>query len=289
MTPDAYCQDKAAPAGSTLYYSLLYLPETQRGAVTALYAFQREADQISRECRDADVARIKLQWWRDEVRRLFDNEPRHPVTKALREPIRAFNLPREHFLEVIDGVDMDISTFSYTSVKDLMRYCHRVSSMIAMMAAEICGYGDRGTLKYAHALGSAAKLTEIIFSVREDAVRGRIYVPMEELQRFQVLPEDLATARPTDNVRQLIKFQVRRARDHFRDALELLPAADRYAQRGGIIMAAIQQAAFKGIEKQGYPVPGGIMLTPLRKLWIAWKTAHRERRHARPRPSRIRL
>lgn len=284
MDPDDYCQNKAAPAGSTLYYSFRFLPAARRRAATAVYAFYREVDEIRIECREASVARIKLQWWRDEVGRLFKGEPRHPVTRALLEPVRTFSLPMEHFLEIIDGAEMDVGNFSYPSFKDLMLYCHRLSSMTAMMAAEVFGYRDRHTLKYAHDLGTAAKLTSIIRRVRQDGALGHIYLPLDELARFRVAAEDLLAGRDTDDVRQLIKYQIQRARDFYRTALERLPETDRWPQRGGIITAELQQAVLREIEADGYHVLAKrIALTPLRKLWIAWKVTRRERRRMRSR------
>jgi phytoene synthase len=278
MTPDQYCQDKAARSGSSFYYAFLFLPEDKRNAITALYAFCREVDDVVDAQIDPTVARTKLGWWREEIGRLFEGAPQHPVTRALAEPIRRYNLPREHFLEIIDGMEMDLDYPSYPSFKELSLYCHRVASMVGIMAAEIFGYHDRRTQKYAHHLGTAFQLTNILRDLREDASRGRLYIPLDELHRFAARPEDLSSGQTTDRVRALLRFQANRARDYYRKAFEMLPEVDRYAQRSGLAMAAIYLETLKEIDRDGYNVlEQRISLTPLRKLWLAWKTVHQEK------------
>ena len=282
MDPHEYCQAKAAPAGSTLYYSLLFLPERKRRAATALHAFHREVSAISDECHEPSVARIKLQWWRDEVQRMFNGRPRHPITLAMLAPVQTYSLPQEHFMEIIDGVEMDLDYATYATFTDLSLYCHRVASMLAMMSAEIYGYEDRQTLKYAHQLGTAGQLTRIIHNVRDDGAKGRIFIPIDELAQFEVSAEDVMAGRDTEGTRALLKQQVQRAREFYSGALERLPEADRYRQLGGLIMAAIDAATLHEIEAGGFHVlDRRITLTPLRKLWIAWRVKRRERRRAK--------
>lgn len=282
MDINVYCQTKAAPPGSTLYYSLLFLPEDKRRAATALHAFHREVADVGDECREASVARIKLQWWRDEVQRLFSGEPRHPVTQALREPVQAHSLPQEQFMEIIDGVEMALDYATYGTFKDLTLYCHRVASMPALMTAEIYGYTDRQTLRYAHQVGMAALLTHIIDNVHHDSARGRVFIPLEELAQFRVSPEDVMAGRDTEDIRALVEYQVQRARETYSGALEHLPEADRYRQRSGLIMAEIDMATLGEIEADGFHVlDRRTTLTPVKKLWIAWRVKRRERRRAR--------
>lgn len=279
MTPAEYCQNKAARSGSSFYYSFLFLPPEQREAITALYAFCREVDDVVDECADLGVARTKLQWWREEIARAFAGHPQHPVAQALHQALQRFDLPQEHFLEVIDGMEMDLDQQAYASIRDLLLYCHRVASMVGLMAAEIFGYSDRHTLRYAHDLGTAFQLTNIIRDVREDAARGRIYLPLDELQRFGVTPEQILRFEDNENIRALIRFQAQRAREYYQRAMENLPAADRYAQRSGLIMASIYQTLLDEMEKDGFAVMRQrVSLTPLRKLWLAWRTSRREAR-----------
>jgi 15-cis-phytoene synthase len=278
MKPDQYCQDKAARSGSSFYYSFLFLPADQRRAITALYAFCREVDDVVDAQLDPAIARVKLAWWREEIGRLFDGAPQHPVTKALAGSIRAFNLPREHFLEIIDGMEMDLDHDRYPGFRELSLYCHRVASMVGMMSAEIFGYEDRRTLKYAHHLGTAFQLTNILRDVREDARRGRLYIPLDELERFGVGVGEIMGAHGNERIRALLRFQGDRARGYYRKAFELLPDVDRYAQRSGLAMAAIYLDTLAEIEKDGYNVlEKRIRLTPLRKLWLAWKTTRQEK------------
>lgn len=279
MTPHEYCQDKAARSGSSFYYSFLFLPVQQRRAITALYAFCREVDDIIDECSDIGLAHNKLEWWRSEIDNLYEDRAQHPVTMALQEALPHYELERAYFEEIIDGMLMDIDQHRYQSYAELTLYCYRVASAVGLLAAEIFGYQDRQTRKYAHELGLAFQLTNIIRDVREDAMRGRIYLPLDELAQFQVTEEQILAGQDSKNFRTLMQFQADRAHSLYRHAFELLPDVDRYAQRSGIIMAAIYETLLREIEEDGLDVlHRRVHLTPLRKLWIAWRTNRREKR-----------
>lgn len=282
MTPDQYCQDKAASSGSSFYNSFRFLPKLKRRAITALYAFCREVDDVVDECRDESVARVKLNWWREELARLYENQPRHPVTRALQPLLQDFNLPQEYFLEIIDGMEMDLDRHRYQSFKDLSLYCYRVASVVGLLSAEIFGYSNRQTQKYAHDLGMAFQLTNILRDVREDIMRGRVYIPADELQQYQVSLADLNHPVTTQAVKNLLQFQANRARQYYAKAKEQLPEEDRYNQRTGLIMAEIYEALLDEIEQDGFRVlEYKIKLTPLRKLWLAWRAARREKKRYR--------
>jgi phytoene synthase len=273
MTPDEYCQHKAAASGSSFYYSFLFLPPPRRRAITALYAFCREVDDVVDECHDPQIAATKLAWWRQELGRLYAGQPEHPVTQALRPVLEQFNLPQEQLLEIIDGMEMDLQQTRYLDFKALSLYCYRVASVVGLLAAEIFGYQDRQTQKYAHDLGTAFQLTNIIRDVGEDARRGRVYLPLDELQRFDVALSDLLNARYSDNFRRLMEFQIERAEQYYTQAMSELPAADRKAQRPGLVMAAIYRTLLAEIRRDGCQVLSQrTSLTPVRKLWIAWRT-----------------
>jgi phytoene synthase len=273
VSPDEYCQERAAASGSSFYYSFLFLEPRRRQAITAFYAFCREVDDVVDECPDAGLARTKLTWWRSEVQALYEGHPTHPVTQALMESLKHFSLPQEQLQEIIDGMEMDLEQVRYADFKALHLYCYRVASVVGLLAAEIFGYKDRQTLKYAHDLGLAFQLTNIIRDVGEDAQRGRIYLPQDELHRFGVTAADLLQARYGDNFSRLMAFQVERAREMYRQAFSQLPAGDRKAQRAGLIMAAIYQATLAEIVRDNYRVlDQRISLPPLRKLWLAAKT-----------------
>ena len=273
MTPDDYCQQKAAGSGSSFYYSFLFLAPARRRAITALYAFCREVDDVVDETADAQLAATKLAWWRAEVANLFAGNAQHPVTKALSVFINQFSISQERLNEIIDGMEMDLTQARYLDWPGLERYCHRVAGVVGLLAAAIFGYRDARTLDYARELGIAFQLTNIIRDVGEDARKNRIYLPMEDLKRFGVTAADILNARETPELEKLLQFEAQRAKDYYEKAFSALPAADRKAQRAGLIMAAIYRALLDEIERDGFRVlTRRTSLTPLRKLWIAWKT-----------------
>jgi len=273
MNPHDYCQDKAAKSGSSFYYSFMFLPAERRQAITALYAFCREVDDVVDECHDLSLAQTKLEWWRQEVGRIYGGLPTHPVGHALKDVLKGFRLPQEQLLEIIDGMAMDLSQTRYLDFKGLQLYCYRVASVVGLLAAEIFGYQDRQTLKYAHDLGLAFQLTNIIRDVGEDARRGRIYLPIEDLQRFDVPAKDLLEARYSDAFRELMAFQAERAEKFYDQAFAQLPAIDRKAQRPGLVMAAIYRTLLREIARDGFLVlDRRTSLTPLRKVWLAGTT-----------------
>ncbi len=279
MTPNEYCQNKASKSGSSFYYSFLFLPPKKRQAIIALYAFCREVDDVVDECNDESIAHTKLQWWRSEIDAVFSGNAQHPVGKALDEARQNHDLPQEYFLEIIDGMAMDLQHSEYESFKHLALYCYRVASVVGLMSAEIFGYTDRKTLKYAEDLGTALQLTNILRDVREDAGRGRIYLPQDDLQRFGISRQDIFQYKTSDNFKQMMKFQADRARQYYSSALEKLPDIDRYPQVSGLMMAEIYKATLDEIEKDGFRVlEHRTKLTPLRKLWIAYKTSRKEKR-----------
>ena len=273
MTPDQYCQNKAAASGSSFYYSFMFLPPDKRRAITALYAFCREVDDLVDECSDEQIARTTLDWWRIQVAEIYGGKPQHPVALALVPVVKQFNLAQEHLLEIIDGMEMDLELVRYQDFKSLQLYCYRVASVVGLLSVEIFGYSNRTTLKYAHDLGIAFQLTNIIRDVGEDAQRNRIYLPMDEMKHFNVTAADILNRRDSENFQQLMAFQVARAQQYYQQALEYLPAADRKVQRTGLIMAAIYRATLDELVSSGcHVLRERISLTPLRKLWLAWKT-----------------
>jgi len=273
MSPHDYCRTRAAQSGSSFYYSFLFLPPEQRRAITALYAFCREVDDVVDECSEVGVARMKLAWWRSEVASLYEGRPQHPVAIALAEVTGRFNLPQRRLQEIIDGMEMDLDHNGYPDFASLRLYCHRVASVVGLLSAEIFGYRDPRTLDYAADLGLAFQLTNIIRDVGEDARRNRIYLPLDELRQHSVSADDIAAARETDNFRQLMELQIERALTFYHQALAALPAVDRRSQRAGLVMAAIYRALLDEIRADGCRVlTHRTSLTPIRKLWIAWKT-----------------
>jgi phytoene synthase len=273
MTPDEYCQQKAAASGSSFYYSFLFLPRERRRAITALYAFCREVDDVVDETSDPQLAATRLAWWRTEVANLYAGNPQHPVTKALLPFTEKFSLARENLGEIVDGMEMDLNQSRYLDWPGLERYCHRVAGVVGLLAAGIFGYRDARTLEYARELGIAFQLTNIIRDVGEDARKNRIYLPMEDLKRFNVTAADILNGRETADFGKLLKFEADRAKAYYEKAFSALPAEDRKAQRAGLIMAAIYRTLLEELEREGFHVlTQRTSLTPLRKFWIAWKT-----------------
>ena len=272
MSPDEYCQQKAAASGSSFYYSFLFLPPDRRRAITALYAFCREVDDVVDECADTQLARTKLDWWKLEIGKLFEGNPSHPVTRAMQPHLEAFGISAERLNEIITGMEMDLTQTRYLDFKGLERYCYHVAGAVGLLAAGIFGYSNPRTLDYAKDLGTAFQLTNIIRDVGEDARKNRIYLPMDELKKFEVPASDILQAKYSDNFRELMAFQARRAGSFYEKAMQSLPAGDRRSQRAGLIMAAIYRATLAEIERDGYRVlTQRTSLTPLRKLWLAWK------------------
>ena len=273
MTPDEYCQEKTARSGTSFYYSFLFLPPERRRAITALYAFCREVDDVVDETSDAQLAATKLAWWRVEIGNLFAGNPQHPVTQALSPHLRPFGLTQDKLSDIIDGMEMDLTQTRYLDWPNLERYCYRVASVVGLLAASIFGYREARTLEYAKNLGLAFQLTNIIRDVGEDARKNRIYLPMADMKEFGVPAADILQSKETPEFQRLMSFQAARAREYYEKAMQALPAEDRKPQRPGLIMAAIYRTLLDEIERDGFRVlTRRTSLTPLRKFWIAWKT-----------------
>ena len=273
MTPDEYSKDKAASSGSSFYYSFLFLTPERRRAITALYAFCREVDDIVDETEDPQIAGTKLAWWRNEIANLFAGRPQHPVARALEPALAPFNITALRLNEIIDGMQMDLSQSRYLDFKGLETYCYHVAGVVGLLAAGIFGYRNPRTLEYAKTLGIAFQLTNIIRDVGDDARRNRIYLPMDELKRFEVPASDIINARYSDGFTRLMRFQAARAQSYYAAAFAALPAEDRRDQRAGLIMAAIYRTVLEEVEADGFKVlTQRTSLTPMRKLWIAIST-----------------
>jgi phytoene synthase len=277
MTPAQYVQEKAAGSGSSFYYAFLFLPTPRRAAITAFYAFCREVDDVVDEVADPAVATSKLQWWRAEVGRAFAGQPTHPVMLALMPWVADFRIRPDHLQAVIEGCQTDLQQTRFLDYPALQRYCHLVAGVVGEVAANIFGSTHEATLQYAHGLGQAMQLTNIIRDVGDDARRGRIYLPMSELQRFDVKAHELLRRESpwgySPRFEALMRFQAARAHATFDAALALLPASDRQAQKPGLMMANIYRTLLREIESQGFQVlHQRTSLTPLRKLWIAART-----------------
>ena len=272
MTPQEYVQQKAAASGSSFYYAFLFLPKPKRVAITAFYAFCREVDDIVDEVSDSGIAHTKLAWWQAEVAKSFRGDPSHPVMRALMPCVPGFGIEERQLHAVIEGCRMDLEQSRYLDFTALERYCHLVAGVVGEVSARIFGQGDPRSAEYAHKLGLAFQLTNIIRDVGEDALRGRVYIPLSELQQFDVKAHEILNRKYSDRFTALMKFQAERAQRLYDEALALLPAADRRSQKPGLMMASIYRTLLREIERDGFQVLNQrVSLTPLRKFWLAWK------------------
>ena len=272
MTPDQYVQQKAAASGSSFYYAFLFLPAPRRAAITAFYAFCREVDDVVDEISDPGLARTKLAWWQTEIARSFNGDASHPVMLALMPMVKTFGIEGKHLLAIIEGCQMDLEQTRYLDYAGLQRYCHLVAGVVGEVSAQIFGQSSAQTRDYAHRLGQAFQLTNIIRDVGEDAARGRIYLPLSELQQFDVKAHEILNRDYSPRFSALMQFQAQRALALYDEALALLPAQDRRSQKPGLMMASIYRTLLREIERDGFQVMHQrISLTPLRKFWLAWK------------------
>lgn len=284
MTPSEYCQNKTAASGSSFYYSFLFLPVKKRRAITALYAFCREIDDVTDEIKDPSIVRIKLEWWRNDVSKIYNGQPEHLVNQELQQVIQDFDLKEDLLHEMINGMQMDVDNTRYPHFDSLEQYCYRVAGVVGLLSIEIFGYSNQQTQQYARLLGNALQLTNIIRDIYEDALRQRIYIPEDELKRFNITQSQIYTGKLNSeedqkNFKELIQFQCERAKDYYKKALTALPPEDRYPQSTGIIMAAIYEATLDEIIADDFQVlKHRIKLTPIRKLWIAWRTYRKEKK-----------
>jgi phytoene synthase len=276
MTPEQYVQQRAAASGSSFYYAFLFLPKARRAAITAFYAFCREVDDVVDEATDSGVASTKLAWWRSEVAQAYAGQPSHPVMRALLPLAPDYRIEPRHLLAVIEGCQMDLEQTRYLDFTGLQRYCHLVAGIVGEVAANIFGQSHTDTTAYAHRLGLALQLTNIIRDVGEDALRGRIYLPVDELQQFGVKAHEILKRQDGEEFQArfstLMRFQAQRAHRCYDEALATLHATDRRSQKPGLMMASIYRDLLREIERDNFQVlRQRVSLTPLRKLWLAWR------------------
>ena len=272
MTPQDYVQQKASASGSSFYYAFLFLPPQRRAAITAFYAFCREVDDVVDEVTDPGVAASKLAWWHNEVHQAFAGKPNHPVTQALMPLVAEFGIEEASLQSVIEGCEMDLTQTRYLDYPNLTRYCHLVAGVVGEVSAKIFGQTDAATTAYAHKMGQAFQLTNIIRDVGEDALRGRIYLPVNELQQFDVKAHEVLNRLDSARFQALMQFQATRAHALYDEALALLPSDDWKHQKPGLMMASIYRTLLREIEAKKFPVlTQRVALTPLHKLWLAWK------------------
>jgi 15-cis-phytoene synthase len=272
MTPEQYVQDKAASSGSSFYYAFLFLPKPRRAAITAFYAFCREVDDVVDDMQEPDVASAKLAWWHQQVEDAFKGQAQHPVMKALMPWADVYGIKASHLQAIISGCQMDLRQNRYLDFAGLKQYCHLVAGVVGEVSARIFGQTHEQTTAYAHELGLALQLTNIVRDVGEDARRGRIYLPLDDLRTHGVSVQSILNQQDSPAFKALMQFQAERALGHYQQALRLLPDVDRRAQKPGLMMASIYKTLLEEIQAAQFPVLNHrVKLTPLRKFWLAWK------------------
>lgn len=273
VTPDEYCADKAAPPGSDVYYSVLFLSPERRRATVALEAVRRELEDAVRDASDPSVVQTKLQWWRQELARLFEGRPEHPATKALQPFLNTYDIGAVHLAELLAGVEADAMQNRYLDWPNLRRHGDQVAGVAGRLAARIAGHTHARTLEFARQMSLAEQLVHFIRNLGEDVRHNRIYIPVDELQRFNVPAADLFNRRYAEGFKPLMASQAERARATYNEALAALPTEDRRAQRPALIRGVLAMRLLDEVEADGFQVlTQRTDLTPLRKLWLAWKT-----------------
>jgi phytoene synthase len=257
-------------SGSNFYYAFLFLPKAKREAIYAVYAFCRLSDDLVDEQRAGGDPAAALARWRAELDLYYRDRVGHPVIVAAGQAARRFDIPKTYFDELLNGMEMDLSRTRYDTFDDLYGYCYRVASVVGLICIEIFGYTNLRTKEYAERLGIAFQLTNILRDLPADAARGRIYLPLDELKRFEYSPEDLAAGVYNERFTELMRFQCERAHAYFRDAAAALPAEDRRSLLAAEIMRAIYYRLLLKIERERYDVfRADISLPRSRKLLLA--------------------
>jgi 15-cis-phytoene synthase len=245
---------------TSFYYAFLVLPPEQRRAIVAVWDFCRavddavdEADQEQRQ-----EAREAVCFWRAELARCYEGGvPQTLQGRRLQPFIARFDLPRDAFVDVIDGVAMDLDTTRYQTFDDLLEYCHRVASAVGLICIRIFGCRDPQAREYALHLGVALQLTNIVRDIKDDLARGRVYVPLDDLAAAGCTVADLAAGRMTPRVRQVIAFECGRARDYYRRAVAVRPEQDRRRLAAAEIMRAVYFETLRRVERRDYDVFSG--------------------------------
>lgn len=271
------CAEVTRQASSNFYYAFMLLPIERRRALHSVYAFCRFVDDIADDESIRDPATL-LARWREELDRVYGGTPTRPISRALADAARKFSIPREYFDEVIAGVEMDLSHKRYATFEALRLYCYRVASAVGLICIEVFGYSNPEAKVYAENLGIAFQITNILRDVREDAGRGRIYLPLEDLARFGVTEDEILRGVYSDSFVRLMEFEANRARDYYERAERALPPEDRSSLLTAEAMRSIYGALLNLIVSTNYRVlDRRLSLSVPKKLYLvgrAWAASH---------------
>lgn len=273
----AYCQDITRRSSSNFFYAFRLLPPERREALYAVYAFCRFVDDIADDVGRRDPAAL-LERWRDELGRVYAGTSSHPIGAALADTVTRFPIPQQHFLDLIRGVELDLTRRRYPTFDELYDYCYLVASTVGLVCIEIFGHRQPSARQYAIDLGVAFQLTNILRDVMEDAGRGRIYLPLEDLRRFDCGEEDLLGGRYSPRVAALMAFECGRARAYYLRAGGALAAEDRASLAPAEAMRLIYERLLARIEARHFNVFGPKVTLPrYEKVTLAlaaWSRAH---------------
>lgn len=252
MNPEQYCIDLLKKNDAYFDISFLRLPHDKRRAITAIHALCQSLDDVVNTIDDKEIAAAKLKWWRGEISALFNDSPTHPITQALLPATKTFDLHEPQFLEILEGKVMDLDHQPYPDFKSLSLYCYRASGVVSLLSAQILGFTDKGTLKFANDIGIAIGLSNLIRDLGENALRGRIYLPVDEMIRFGVYSPDLLQLKGSAELTALLSFQAKRADSFYQSALKALPKSDHYRQKPALMMASLAMDLLSVMKKNGF-------------------------------------
>ncbi len=283
MNPQAYCQEIASKSGSSFYTSFLFLPKAQKEAMVALYAYCRKVDDCVDEIANPEVALSQLKWWQHETAEMFQNNPQHPISKALVHHNVAFQWPQIYFQELLRGMHIDLQGPSFQTFDCLEDYCYCVAGTVGSLSTYVFGFSDLKTLTYAKHLGTSLQLINIIRDIGEDLRRGRIYLPEEDMCEYGITRSKLLSFQYKDkDLEPLLAYLAKLSREFYEKALDILPKHDRKNQQTALIMAQIYHQLLDLIEEEKFCVLNQkIKLTPARKIWLALKTIRTEKKACR--------
>ena len=263
-------------SASNLALAFVVLPRAKRDAMSALYAFCREVDDVAdEESASVEKRRRQLADWRADVQRACANEiPQFAVNRELQPVIRQFNLRFELFDDLLKGCEMDLTRNRYEDFEALEKYCHHVASVVGLLSIEIFGYKNPATRDYAVYLGKALQLTNILRDVYTDAKRGRIYLPLSELKKFNVLPDEILRHEYSERFAQLAASIAGRAKNFYRLARETLPAEDRRSMAAAELMGSVYWRLLLKLERQQFNVFGAqpVKLSKPHKLALIFQS-----------------
>jgi phytoene synthase len=265
----AHCQELARREARNFYHAFRILPGPQRRAICALYSFMRIADDLADGPEDVAAKRRALESWRVQLAAALAGTPTHPIHPALAHTVATYRIPPLYLEEVLDGVGMDLDTDRYNTFAELYQYCYRVASAVGLSCIHIWGFRDERAKEYAEAAGIAFQLTNILRDLAEDAARGRVYLPGEDLERFGYAPEGLARGVRDEAFRALMRFQADRARSYYQAAEPLVPLLPPAGRAVFLMMLRTYRGLLDAIVRRDYDVfSRRVRLGRLHKLWL---------------------